>query len=119
LSLPSTTGTSLCGSDGSTVKQYLFHTGSVVTTGISGSDYTLRFTMPTVYDGLTYDPNCSIQGNVLSVVNTINTQSTGTTNNYLTEIGLYNLQKELMILSKLQYPVLRQGLQQFLVKYDF
>ena len=82
LSVPSTTGNSICGSDGSTVKQYLLHTGSVVTTGITGSDYTLRFTMPTVYDGLTYDPNCTIKGNILSVVNDINARSTGTTNNY-------------------------------------
>ena len=38
---------------------------------------------------------------------------------YITEIGLYNSNKDLMILSKLQYPVLRQGIQQFLIKYDF
>jgi|688.fasta_scaffold03264_8 hypothetical protein len=38
---------------------------------------------------------------------------------YISEIGLYNEKKELMILSKLQYPVLRQGIQQFVVKYDF
>lgn len=38
---------------------------------------------------------------------------------YITEIGLYNSNKDLMILSKLQYPVLRQGIQQFVIKYDF
>ena len=38
---------------------------------------------------------------------------------YITEIGLYNSDNDLMILSKLQYPVLRQGIQQFLIKYDF
>jgi len=37
---------------------------------------------------------------------------------YITEIGLYNSNKELMIVSKLQSPVLRQGIQQFVVKYD-
>jgi len=37
---------------------------------------------------------------------------------YITEIGLYNSNKELMIISKLQSPVLRQGIQQFVVKYD-
>lgn len=51
--------------------------------------------------------------------NTSNPTSVGAPSKYLTEIGLYNSQKELMILSKLQYPVLRTGLQQFLVKYDF
>jgi hypothetical protein len=38
---------------------------------------------------------------------------------YITEIGLYDSDKELMIISKLQSPVLRQGIQQFLIKYDF
>jgi hypothetical protein len=38
---------------------------------------------------------------------------------YITEIGLYDDQKNLMIISKLQSPVLRQGIQQFLVKFDF
>lgn len=42
-----------------------------------------------------------------------------TPSKYISEIGLYNDKKELMILSKLQYPVLRQGIQQFVVKYDF
>ena len=68
----------------------------------------------TIYE-MKYGINLSNQ----QFTNTSNPTSTGTTNNYLTEIGLYNLQKELMILSKLQYPVSRQGLQQFLVKYDF
>jgi hypothetical protein len=68
----------------------------------------------TIYE-MKYGINLSDQ----QFTNTSNPTSTGTTNNYLTEIGLYNLQKELMILSKLQYPVSRQGLQQFLVKYDF
>lgn len=38
---------------------------------------------------------------------------------YITEIGLYDSNKDLMIISKLQSPVLRQGIQQFLVKFDF
>jgi hypothetical protein len=42
-----------------------------------------------------------------------------TKNTYITEIGLYNSDNDLMILSKMQYPVLRQGLQTFLIKYDF
>ena len=51
--------------------------------------------------------------------NSSNPTSKTNENKYLTEIGLYNSNNELMILSKLQYPVLRQGIQQFLVKYDF
>ena len=38
---------------------------------------------------------------------------------YISEIGLYDDKFNLMIVSKLQSPVLRQGLQQFLVKFDF
>jgi len=41
-----------------------------------------------------------------------------TKNRYITEIGLYDDEKNLMILSKLQSPVKRQGIQQFLVKFD-
>jgi hypothetical protein len=38
---------------------------------------------------------------------------------YISEIGLYDNEFNLMIVSKLQSPVQRQGLQQFLVKFDF
>ena len=37
---------------------------------------------------------------------------------YVTEIGLYDSEKDLLIVSKMQSPVLRQGIQQFLVKFD-
>ena len=51
--------------------------------------------------------------------NSSNPTSTPDGTFYITEIGLYNSNKDLMILSKLQYPILRQGIQQFLIKYDF
>ena len=51
--------------------------------------------------------------------NSSNPTSSISQNKYITEIGLYNSNNDLMILSKLQYPVLRQGIQQFLIKYDF
>jgi hypothetical protein len=38
---------------------------------------------------------------------------------YITEIGLYNNDNELMVISKLQSPTPRQGIQQFLIKFDF
>jgi hypothetical protein len=37
---------------------------------------------------------------------------------YVTEIGLYDNDRDLLIISKMQSPVLRQGVQQFLVKFD-
>ena len=41
------------------------------------------------------------------------------TNPYITEIGLYDSNLDLIVVSKLQSPVLRQGVQQFVVKLDF
>jgi hypothetical protein len=38
---------------------------------------------------------------------------------HITEIGLYDSDKTLMIVSKLQSPYPRTGIQQFLVKFDF
>lgn len=41
------------------------------------------------------------------------------TASYISEIGLYDNEKNLIVISKLQSPVPRQGIQQFLVKFDF
>jgi hypothetical protein len=41
-----------------------------------------------------------------------------TNNKYISEIGLYDSDKNLMIISKMQSPILRQGIQQFLIKLD-
>ena len=82
MSIPSNTGTSVCGSDAAYPIEFGIHTGTEVTTGTTGPNYTLRFTMPTVINGLTYDPNCSISSNINSLVNQINSSSTGTSNNY-------------------------------------
>jgi hypothetical protein len=38
---------------------------------------------------------------------------------YISEIGLYDSDKNLMIISKLQSPYPRTGIQQFLIKFDF
>jgi hypothetical protein len=51
--------------------------------------------------------------------NTSNPTWTSGTTSYVTEIGLYNTNKDLMVISKLQSPELRQGIQQFVVKLDF
>jgi hypothetical protein len=51
--------------------------------------------------------------------NTSNPTWSGGTKSYFTEVGLYNSQKELMVISKLQSPELRQGIQQVVVKLDF
>jgi len=51
--------------------------------------------------------------------NTSNPTWTSGTTSYVTEIGLYNSEKDLMVISKLQSPELRQGIQQYVVKLDF
>jgi hypothetical protein len=51
--------------------------------------------------------------------NTSNPTWMSGTTSYVTEIGLYNSQKDLMVISKLQSPELRQGIQQYVVKLDF
>jgi hypothetical protein len=51
--------------------------------------------------------------------NTSNPTWPSGTTSYVSEIGLMNDQKELMVISKLQSPVQRQGIQQFVVKIDF
>jgi hypothetical protein len=51
--------------------------------------------------------------------NTANPTWTSGTTSYVSEVGLFNDQKELMIISKLQSPELRQGIQQYVVKLDF
>jgi hypothetical protein len=51
--------------------------------------------------------------------NTSNPTWTSGTTSYVTEIGLYDTNKDLMVISKLQSPELRQGIQQYVVKLDF
>jgi hypothetical protein len=68
----------------------------------------------TIYE-MRYKVNLSNSEFLTSTNPTWNT----TTKPYLTEIGLYDSDKNLMIVSKLQSPVLRQGIQQFLIKFDF
>jgi len=59
-------------------------------------------------------------------VNLIDTQFTNSSNpsriggnRYVTEVGLYDSQKDLIVISKMQYPIFREGTQQFLIKLDF
>jgi hypothetical protein len=51
--------------------------------------------------------------------NTSNPTWMSGTTSYVTEIGLYNENKDLMVISKLQSPELRQGIQSYVIKLDF
>jgi len=79
LGIPNNTGSTNCG-DGTTTLLYNIHPSSVVTTGTSGPNYTMRLTMPTIVNSIT-DP-CITAGTVGSYVNVINLSSTGTSNNF-------------------------------------
>jgi len=52
-------------------------------------------------------------------VNTSNPTWTSGTTSYFTEIGLYDTNKDLLVISKMQSPELRQGIQQIVVKLDW
>ena len=57
--------------------------------------------------------------NYVEFQNTSNPTWTLGTKSYITEIALLDSDKDVLVVSKLQSPVLRQGIQQFLVKFDF
>ena len=69
-----------CG-DGTPKINYLFHTSSVVTTGITQGNYFMNLTMPTITKQISFtscDIGCDLS--VVERINEINLSSTGTTN---------------------------------------
>jgi len=78
---PNVALTETCG-DTTTFTDYKFHTSSVVTTGITGNDYFMNLTMPTITKQMSLtDCQLFCDSNVKYQVTLINNQSTGTTNN--------------------------------------
>ena len=76
-------GSQTCG-DGVGTRDIYFHQTSVVTTGTTGPNYYIDFTMPTVSYGMSYtscDIDCVFWANSTMVVR-INSSATGSTNNY-------------------------------------
>ena len=84
-----------------------------------GDEYYFYGNVATDIQGTIYEMKYAINLQEEQFTNSSNPTSILNGNQYITEIGLYNANKDLMILSKLQYPMLRQGIQQFLVKFDF
>jgi hypothetical protein len=84
-----------------------------------GDEYFFYGNVSTDIQGTIYEMKYAVNLQEEQFVNSSNPTSTPDGTFYITEIGLYNSNKDLMILSKLQYPILRQGIQQFLIKYDF
>ena len=87
------TGTTPCG-DGTPEGNLYFHISSIVTTGTTGGDYFIEFTMPTTSTGMTYS-TCDLQCNTLmtQIVNVVNANSTGSSYNYTTtsNVGSYKI----------------------------
>ena len=66
-----------------------------------------------------YEMNYLINLNRNQFTNTSNPTWTKGSKSYVTEIALYDSNYDLIVISKLQSPELRQGIQQFVVKLDF
>jgi len=66
-----------------------------------------------------YEMNYLINVGRNQFTNTSNPTWTKGTKSYVTEIALYDSNYDLIVISKLQSPELRQGIQQFVVKLDF
>lgn len=79
---PNSTGSSVCG-DGTGTKYLTLHQSSIVSTGQTGLDYYIQYTMPTISYGISLgacDLYCN--GNYSTVVSEVNNYATGVTHNY-------------------------------------
>jgi|694.fasta_scaffold00043_45 hypothetical protein len=84
-----------------------------------GDEYYFYGSLETDIEATIYEMKYKINLGQAEFQSTSNPTWTKGTSSYITEIGLYDNEMNLMIVSKLQSPVLRQGIQQFLVKFDF
>lgn len=83
-----------------------------------GDEYYFYGNLETDIQATIYEMRYKINLNTIEFQTPSNPTWNSTKSSYITEIGLYDDEKNLMILSKLQSPVKRQGIQQFLVKFD-
>jgi hypothetical protein len=84
-----------------------------------GDEYYFYGNIETDISATIYEMKFLVTLNQNQFTNTSNPTWTTGTNSFVTEIGLLNAQKELLVVSKLQSPQLRQGIQQYVVKLDF
>ena len=84
-----------------------------------GDEYFFYGTIETDITATIYEMRylCNLNGSEFQ--NSSNPTWTSGTTSVITEIGLFDNDKDLVVISKLQSPVQRIGLQQFLVKFDF
>ena len=84
-----------------------------------GDEYYFYGGLETDIQATIYEMMYKVNLNYVEFQNTSNPTWTPGTKSYITEIALLDSNKNVMVVSKLQSPVLRQGIQQFLVKFDF
>jgi hypothetical protein len=84
-----------------------------------GDEYYFYGNFETDISATIYEMKYSVNLNRNQFTNTSNPTWSAGTKSYITEIALYDSNKDLIVISKLQSPELRQGIQQFLVKLDF
>jgi hypothetical protein len=84
-----------------------------------GDEYYFYGNFETDISATIYEMKYLVNLNRNQFTNTSNPTWTQGTKSYITEIGLYDQNYDLIVISKLQSPELRQGIQQFVVKLDF
>ena len=95
-------------------------TGSVSDTTLTfGDEYYFYGSLETDIQATIYEMRYKINLSQSEFQKSSNPTWSPTITPQITEIGLYDSEFNLMIVSKLQSPVPRQGIQQFLVKFDF
>jgi hypothetical protein len=84
-----------------------------------GDEYYFYGSLESDIQATIYEMRYKINLSSAEFQNTTNPTWTQGTKSYITEIALLDSNKDIMVMSKLQSPVLRQGIQQFVVKIDF
>ena len=83
-----------------------------------GDEYYFYGSLETDIQATIYEMKYKINLGQAEFQTTSNPTWTSSKPSYVSEVGLYDSNKNLMIISKMQSPVLRQGIQQFLIKFD-
>jgi hypothetical protein len=84
-----------------------------------GDEYFFYGSFETDIQATIYEMKYKINLGAAEFLNTSNPTWTSGNKSYVTEIALLDKDKDVLVVSKLQSPVLRQGIQQFVVKLDF
>lgn len=84
-----------------------------------GDEYYFYGNMETDIQATIYEMRYKINLGITEFQATSNPTWSFGSNLFVSEIGLYDSNKNLMVISKMQSPVKRQGIQQFLIKFDF